>query len=347
MRMRKWKLPIAAFLNIALCYGCNSGGESPTVPSDSTGLQPIPLDGRGGGVLAYTHQPGPGSGIHEIYAINADGTGNTRIINASIGLNHHDWSPDAQQIAAVGYVSQATWSIHVFDADGGGLARFTNTNGVWDNEPTWSPDGAMIAFTRMYPAQDNRSEIWTMNADGSDQRWIGVEGFTARWSPDGTRFIYQSSFSEVADVHTCAIDGTDEQRLTSTAFDELTPIWSPDGSQVAFAANDDGDFDIYVMDSDGGNRRRLTDNDVADYVPRWSPDGSMIAFDSGLPGNDHWEVYVINVDGTNLRRVTNTLAPATAINPVWRPDPAQAGPLLLIRQGTSVTVDGDIPGDPV
>jgi TolB protein len=135
--------------------------------------------------------------------------------------------------------------------------------------------------------------------------------------------------------------------LTSTAFDELTPIWSPDGSQVAFAANDDGDFDIYVMDSDGGNRRRLTDNDVADYVPRWSPDGSTIAFDSGLPGNDHWEVYVINVDGTNLRRVTNTLAPATAINPVWRPDPAQAGPLLLIRQGTSVTVDGDIPGDPV
>lgn len=98
--------------------------------------QAIPLDGRGGGVIAYCYQPLQGPALKEIYAINADGTGNTKLSDAQIGLNHHDWSPDAQSIAAVGYVSQATWSIYVFSADdGGNLTRLTSTDGVWDSEP--------------------------------------------------------------------------------------------------------------------------------------------------------------------------------------------------------------------
>ena len=72
--------------------------------------------------------------------------------------------------------------------------------------------------------------------------------------------------------------------------------------------------------SDGTDVRRLTENRVGDYAPRWSSDGAMIAFDSDSTGERHWEVYVIGADGTNLRRVTNTAAPATSINPAWRPD---------------------------
>jgi TolB protein len=280
----------------------------------------------GGGVLAYCYQPE--SGLHQIYTINADGSGNSKLINARIGLNHHDWSPDALKIAAVGYIDDTTWSIHVFNADGSNLIRLTGTTGVWDSEPAWSPDGTRIAFTRTYPNQNGRDEIWVMDADGSDQRWIGVEGFAAKWSPDGTRFVYVSSRAGNYDIYTVQGDGTDERRLTDTSANEAFPTWSPDGSRIAFSAStgkfntieNTRTYEIFVMNADGTGAQQLTNNDVYDDYPRWSPDGRLIAFGSDRSASQHWEIYVMNADGADVRRVTTTPSNATAINAVWRPD---------------------------
>jgi Tol biopolymer transport system component/L-ascorbate metabolism protein UlaG (beta-lactamase superfamily) len=282
------------------------------------------LDGRGGGVIAYCYQPVAGANTKkEIHAINADGSGDIGIINTDVGLNHHNWSPDAQKFAAVGYASETTWSIYVFDADGSNFARLTSTDDVWDNDPAWSPDGTQIAFTRIYPDQNNREEIWLMNSDGSDQHWIGVQGGSAKWLPDGARLIYhaQKSPDDSYDIYTCNTDGTDEERLTSTPSGEITPVYSPDGSQIALTVvGDDLSHGIYVMDADGTNVRRLTEGGA----PKWSPDGSLIAFHSGP--FEEWEVYIINSDGTNLRQVTNSPTGITAINPVWWPATATSKP---------------------
>jgi len=321
-----WFVAILSSIGFLACVGCSESTVEPPPnppPFDTLGTDPpspVPLDGRGGGVLAYTHQPGTSQGFHVIYAMNADGTGNTRITNASFGLNHHEWSPDADRIAAVGYRDgYDTWSIHVFDSDGSNLERLTDTPGVWDTEPSWSPNGAKIAFTRIFPSQGDRSELWLMNADGSDQHWIGVEGFAAKWSTDGSRFVYASNYQGDSDIYTCNIDGTDVQTVLATSAMESTPVWSPNGAEIAFTSDADGDVDIYVMNSDGSNIRQLTVNTVDDYNPRWSSDGSQIAYDSDSSGEQHWEVYVANADGTNPRRITETSAPATSINPVWRP----------------------------
>jgi Tol biopolymer transport system component/pimeloyl-ACP methyl ester carboxylesterase len=313
-------------------------------PSPTDTPTPVPTHtGSGGGVIAYCYQPLTGSSLHQIYAINADGSDNRRLIEASIGLNHHDWSPDAQKIAAVGYASQSTWSIYVFDVAGGDLTRLTNASGVWDSEPSWSPDGTRIAFTRIYPDQDDREEVWVMNADGSDPQWIGVEGFAAKWSPDGSRFIYTSHRSGNYEIYTSNIDGTDEQQVTSTSANEAFPTWSPDGSQIAYSAStgewntieNTKTYELYVMDADGTHVRQLTDNTAYDGNPRWSPDGApgggLIVFSSDRAEPEHWEVYVMNADGSNVSQVTHTPTGATAINPVWRPatdtSPSSAAPL--------------------
>ncbi len=94
----------------------------------------IPVDvpnGGGTGRIAYTYQPRFAPAVHEIYMINMDGTENHKISAAPIGVNHHDWSPDGQKLAAVGYVDPPnTWSIYVFDVGGGNLQRLTTTSGV-------------------------------------------------------------------------------------------------------------------------------------------------------------------------------------------------------------------------
>jgi len=282
---------------------------------------------KSGEILAYCYQPMQ-QGIHQIYVIDEDGNNNSKLINASIGLNHHDWSPDAQKLAAVGYVNQSTWSIYRFNSDGTGLTRLTTTSNVFDSEPVWSPDGSEIAFTRIYYNQNFRNELWVMDSDGSNQHYIGVEGFAAKWSHDGAKFIFTNtgdwngSGLKGSDIKTCNVNGTNVQQITHTAGDEWSPSWSPDGNNILFGYSSDGNYasnEIIKMNSDNTGRQQLTINNSWDGMPRWSRDGSRICYASDISAYQHWEVYIMNNDGSNIKRVTNTSSDATAISPVWMP----------------------------
>ena len=63
--------------------------------------------------------------------------------------------------------------------------------------------------------------------------------------------------------------------------------------------------DIYAIDVDGSQEKRLTNSPGLDIFPAWSPDGERIAFTSGRDGN--WEIYVMDSEGANQRRLTRTL----------------------------------------
>jgi dipeptidyl aminopeptidase/acylaminoacyl peptidase len=85
------------------------------------------------------------------------------------------FSPDGRKIA-VAYRQHDHWEIHALNADGSGRVRLTETpldvtlagKPAWNNlAPTWSPDGSKIAFLT---DRSGRWEIWTMKADGSNQR---------------------------------------------------------------------------------------------------------------------------------------------------------------------------------
>ena len=111
----------------------------------------------------------------QLNVMNADGSGQRRLTRNG-GRNFAPaWSPDGQQIVferrlgrkkygpCSGCGKASTFEIHVMNADGTGPQRLT-TKGA---QPGWSPDGQKIAFMS---ERDGNPEIYTMNADGSQQR---------------------------------------------------------------------------------------------------------------------------------------------------------------------------------
>ena len=191
-----------------------------------------------------------------------------------------------------------------------------------------------------------RSELMIADTDGSSPRKLvpGTEiDYNASFSADGQWVVFTSDRSGSADIYRVRVDGRDLERLTdSPAFDDQAAL-SPDGRFLAFVSSrGDGSTDIYIMDLDimdldrrEGEVRNLTDAPGGDFRPSWSPNGQSIAFSSdrgtGFPHQDFpdpagkWEhvqaasVYVINTDGTGLRKLT-TDPDMMAGSPKWSAD---------------------------
>lgn len=84
---------------------------------------------------------------------------------------------------------------------------------------------------------------------------------------------------------------------------------------LAYVSTQDGE--IYVVKSNGTGATRLTHSPYSSSdQPAWSPDGSKIAFRSQRDGNE--EIYVMNADGSNVVRLTNSAA--ADMQPAWSPD---------------------------
>lgn len=183
-------------------------------------------------------------------------------------------------------------------ADGTGEARLTQSEEA-DLEPKLSPDGTRIVFMTN---RDDDSEIYVMNADGSDPvRLTHESGLDAHatWSPDGNRIAFVSDRGGNAEIYMMNADGTGVVRLTDDGGADAYPTWSPDGERIAFARH-----------PGEGRSTSLVTTIVADYVINGRDFTSIRAFNG--------DIYVVNVDGSGLTRLTDD--PANDSHPTWSPD---------------------------
>ncbi|CAM1343374.1 DUF5050 domain-containing protein [Tenacibaculum amylolyticum] len=244
-------------------------------------------------------------GSKGICLTNAKGTSEVRLTDGDHG--YPAWSPDGKHLAFYGYYdNKKTWSIHTINSDGTQKKRITHVKHKLDNMPSWSYDGKKIVFAREYWDKDKvwHSELWTMNADGTEQKQIpSINGGGPRFLPDGRIIFHSEHKDKESEISIVNIDGSNLIHLTNNEAEEWDPKISPDGKQIVFTSKRDGNHEIYVMNIDGSNQKRLTHNTVDDYGPSWSPDGSQLVFQSKLDGHKETGLYIMNKDGSSIKKI--------------------------------------------
>ena len=175
-------------------------------------------------------------GPYGIWIMNADGT-DPRLIPGTDELDvaHPTWSPDGTMIAfgvgstVPGVAEPINFDLFEASADGSGpLTNVTDTPGVAETAPAWSPDGNLIAFVRVPNTLDDTPAggIAVIRPDGSGLRVLTEQHAFEQgptWAPDGTMIAFQRDDREGTSIYTIRTDGTELTRVTVGS----DPAWQP------------------------------------------------------------------------------------------------------------------------
>jgi Tol biopolymer transport system component len=128
-----------------------------------------------------------------------------------------------------------------------------------------------------------------------------------RFSPDGSRVVFQREGTEGMALFTAALDGEAELQLTEWGFG-ARPDWSRDGEWIVLMDTNTcdcpalQDIDLYRVRPDGSDLTQLTDpgdDGTFDAYPRWLPDGSGIIFSRCTTGGLVCDTRTIAADGSS------------------------------------------------
>jgi Tol biopolymer transport system component len=263
--------------------------------------------------------------------------------------------------------------IHVMHADGSGVKQLTDDKLALLSDGAWSPDGQQLIFNALRQHglrlgvqgpewNDDGDEkliskyplpfhfpLYVMNADGSGQKRLldvpVVPG--ARWSPDGKRILFTSSYEDPHRNDPGVRKGTQSvpsalyvldlatgryKRITSVGRTDLNVFasWSPDGARVLFTCGR-RPREVCVVDADGAHEEQLTARGGTAVSTTFSPDGHRIAFVAApqVLSDIGSGAYVMDANGAHARRISKLLVTSVS----WSPD----GGNVLIRAASGGT----------
>lgn len=265
--------------------------------------------------LVYTMQ---GEHVHQLYELLPAG----KLRPITTGHMDHSSpasSPDGRLIADSEFATPCgnciPSGIGILPADGSAPAREL-PGGQIDTHPTWSADGARIAYAR---ADSTGSRIVVAPADGSRpplELKGGADGREPTWAPDGSAIA-----ATRGGIFLMKSDGTGLQQLTravpagSGGSPAHAPSWSPDSRTIAFAGGDG----LYLIGRDGrGLHRILAAPGIASVS--WSPDGALIALAvlcAKCTASETHDIWTVRPDGSDLTNVAGGVADDTT--PAWLP----------------------------
>jgi dipeptidyl aminopeptidase/acylaminoacyl peptidase len=249
-------------------------------------------------------------GNNGIVVVNTDGTGRLRLTRNLLD-DDPAWSPSGTEIVFASDRSGRLGGISLTTPDGTAWRRLVRTppHG-YVLSPTWSPDGRSIAFSRQ---SDAKGGIYVMGVGRGKRRVTRDEGHTdTAWSPDGRWIAFSTienrptpdpdddGYYANKEIHVVRPNGSRRRKVA----DGERPAWSPDGRSLVYVLEDGAGFNTYTVRADGTDRRLIAHAPSRDqeWEADWSPDGQSIVI-SRLVNSSGYRLYLVNADGSNLRRI--------------------------------------------
>jgi len=201
--------------------------------------------------------------------------------------------------------------------------------------PTISPDGSEIAF---YYDVSGRNELHVLDVEsGEMSQWSDGEvprnaRWPVAWHADGERVFFHldDAGNEQNDLHTLSRDGDHEAVVEMDGQNALNAV-GPDGETVLFGSSRDGQMNIYRHDTPSGETTKITEYERAAGGATISPDGDRFAFMTNESDDfDNRDVYVADIDGSNVRNLRLGEDGAESVPTDWAPD----GERLLVSDNT-------------
>ncbi|MBN1303089.1 MAG: PD40 domain-containing protein [Anaerolineales bacterium] len=258
--------------------------------------------------------------FNQLCLINADGTQPVRLSQ----YNRHDYYPvfvpNSDHILFASN-RMGRFDLYLMLPEEARLFQLTDNIGNAFS-PDLSPDGEQVVFVNR-PAEGPAS-IWMMDRTGENPAlfYSGPNTIVAvNWSPDGRRLAFAMAVDQPNAYEIFLLDLNAEtlspQRL-SYGLDGIggSLDWSPDAEKLLIYAGPVGNKSIYQIETASGAITQLTDDGGNNAAASYSPDGRQIAFNS-TRNNDQADIYIMDADGSNLRRLT--YHPEPDWQPRWEP----------------------------
>ncbi|HEY6121790.1 MAG TPA: winged helix-turn-helix domain-containing protein, partial [Pyrinomonadaceae bacterium] len=240
----------------------------------------------------------------------------TRVTNSSVGEAYPSLSPDGKSLVYTGYTGK-NLSIYLLRIGANKPINLTADSTANNKQPTFSPDGNLIAF-----ASGDSGGIFVMGATGENVKRLTEFGANPSWSPDQTQIIFTTD--DTWNATTRRINPsqlwlvnveTGEKHQLPVTGDAVQPNWSPHGYRIAFwGQNAGGSCNVFTMPATGGEPVPVTKDAFINWNPVWSPDGHYLYFASNRGGTMNlWRVLVDEKSGNPLGSLEAVVTPSPYI----------------------------------
>lgn len=247
--------------------------------------------------------------LSNLWIINYDGTQNRPLTTGNQNDSYPRWSHDGEKIIFKSNRADDKMKLYLMWLDTRETAPLTNTPKA-PGAVSWSHDDRYLAFTMFVPEAEE--SIVKLPAKPEGAIWNTPPTYIDKlnYRGDGQGYIKGGHDQ----LFTLSIDGGTPKQLTSTNFDHGAPIWSKNDQSLYFSANFNPDeafepanSEVYSIKRSTGEVTALTSRYGPDNAPVLSPDGKILAYtgyDDTYQGYQITELYVMNVDGTNSKLVS-------------------------------------------